>query len=311
MSKSYSYRFLIILSFLAIYLIWGTTYLAIVIGVKEIPPFMMAFIRFFTAGLILVAYVLFKREKFPSAKTLLNNLIVGSIIMVGGQGMLFWSEQYITSGFASILIATLPLWFIVMDKRHWRLYFTNPYIIVGLIIGFVGIVVLFNDKLNEPIPEEAIQLQLIASIAVLVGGMCWVVGTIYYRSYPSPGSMYSNLGWQLILSSFVCLLISLILNENQEMIWSNVSPEAWFSVLYLSIAGSVIAFIAYTWLLNEVPSAIVSTYAYINPIIAVFVGWLIADELITGDQALGMAIILASAILVNLSKGKALNTKES
>lgn len=310
MSKSYSHQFLIVLSFLAIYLIWGTTYLAIAIGVQEIPPFAMAFLRFSSAGIIMVAYVLIKGERFPSLRTLINNMIVGTIIMVGGQGLLIWSEQYIASGYASVLIATLPLWFIIMDKRHWNLYFKNPFILSGLVLGFIGIIILFKDQLNQSATDIDPQLQIIASIAVLLGGICWVVGTIYYRSNPSPGSMFSNLGWQLLLSSLVCLVISFILQENKNMEWSEVSIKAWSSVLYLSIAGSIIAFVAYTWLLNEVPSAIVSTYAYINPIIAVFVGWLVVGELISKGQILGMAIILFSAILVNLNKGKVLKSSK-
>ncbi|MFT6866335.1 MAG: drug/metabolite transporter (DMT)-like permease [Cyclobacteriaceae bacterium] len=309
MSKNYSHRFLVILSFLAIYLIWGTTYLAIAIGVSEIPPFMLAFIRFASAGLIMVVYVIIKGEKFPTGRTILNNFIVGSIILVGGQGLLIWSEQYITSGYASILIATLPLWFVVMDRRHWKLYFGNPLIIIGLVLGFIGIMVLFRDKLNAPIPVENMKLQLMATIAVLVGGVCWVIGTLYYRSNPSPGTMYSNLGWQLVLASIVCLAISTFLGETKNFDWDSISISAWSSVLYLSLAGSIIAFVAYTWLLKEVPSAIVSTYAYINPIIAVFVGWLIADELISGNQVIGMIIILSSAVLVNLNRGRALSAK--
>ncbi|MEP0368088.1 MAG: EamA family transporter [Cyclobacteriaceae bacterium] len=307
MSKSYSHQLLVIFSFVAIYLIWGTTYLAIALAVKEIPPFLVAGLRFSSAGILMLAYViLIKREKFPSFKTIINNLIVGSIILVSGQGLLIWSEQYIASGYASILIATLPLWFIIMDKRHWKLYFNNPFIITGLVLGFAGILLLFRDHLNGPIGESDISLQVIASLAVLLGGICWVGGTIYYRSYPSPGSMYSNLGWQLILASIVCFAISSIFNETEGLEWGTISFQAWGSLLYLSIAGSIIAFIAYTWLLNEVPSAIVSTYAYINPIIAVFFGWLIADEIITKNQTWGMIIILVSAVLVNLNRNRAL-----
>ena len=131
-----SRQLLIILNFLSIYLIWGTTYLAIAISVKEIPPFLVAFMRFIIAGVILVGMVLIKGEKFPSGRTLLTNAIVGMVILVGGQGLLIWSEQYIASGYASILIATLPFWFIVLDRSHWGVYFSNPFILMGLFIGF-------------------------------------------------------------------------------------------------------------------------------------------------------------------------------
>lgn len=310
MSNNYSRQFLIIINFLVVCIIWGTTYLAIAVGVLEVPPFMMAFFRFCSAGMIMLIYVFLKGEKFPSIKTLLNNLFVGTIVMFGGQALLFWAEQHISSGFASILIASMPFFFILLDKRHWKLYFNNYLIIAGLIIGFIGVIILFNDKLSEAIPNEEIKIQMIASLMVLLGGIFWVAGTIYYRSNPSPGSMFSNIGWQLFLSSFVCLAVSLSLGENHEFEINAISTKAWASIAYLSIAGSIIAFASYTWLLSEVPAALVSTYAYINPIIAVFVGWLLIEESITINQLIGMFVILTGAIVVNFNKGKALKRND-
>lgn len=306
MSKIYSRQFLVVLNFLIVYIIWGTTYLAIAVGVVEVPPFMMAFFRFSSAGLIILLFVLLRGEKFPSFKTLFNNFIVGSIVMVGGQGLLFWAEQHISSGFASILIAAMPFLFILLDKRHWKLYFNNYAIIAGLIVGFIGVIILFNDKITAAIPEDQIKIQIVASLVVLLGGVFWISGTLYYRSNPSPGSMFSNIGWQLFLSSITCLTISLILDEQQNLNLPAVSTKAWFAIGYLSVAGSIIAFASYTWLLQEIPSALVSTYAYINPIIAVFVGWLLIDETITTKQLLGMFIILVGAVIVNFNKSKVL-----
>ncbi|WP_258103599.1 EamA family transporter [Marinoscillum sp. MHG1-6] len=302
MDNNYSRQFLIILAFLSIYLIWGATYLAIAIAVKEIPPFVVASSRFIIAGVILVGYVLAKGEPMPSMRVLINNFIVGGIVLVGGQGLLMWSEQYIASGYASILIATLPFMFVLLDRKHWSYYFSNYMIILGLVVGFIGIILLFRDKLNEPLPTEDIRLQIIASIAVLMGGACWVSGTLYYRSHPSSGSMYSNLGWQLISAAFISFIVSLVLGEYGHFPVADISWQSWTSVLFLAFAGSIIAFVAYTWLLKELPSAIVGTYAYINPVIAVFMGWWIANEVISIDQIWGMLIILAGAFLVNMNR---------
>lgn len=304
MSKVYSHRLLIILSFIAIYFIWGTTYLAIVVGLEGFHPFFMASVRFIIAGVILVGYSLFKGEKLPTRPSLVKNLFIGMVVLCGGQGLLIWSEQYIASGYASVLVATLPIWFVVMDRKHWKTYFSNPYIIVGVILGFIGIVILFRDQLNAPLLDKNVQLQLLASILVLIGAMCWVTGTLYHRSRPAPGSIFHNLGWQLLTSSGICLLISFFLGEWDTSPIREISFNAWSAVVYLSVAGSILAFIAYTWLLKEMPSAIVGTYAYINPVVAVFLGWLLAEEVITTQQMIGMLIILISAVLVNLNRSK-------
>ena len=300
----FSYRVLILLSFLAIYVIWGTTYLAILIGLTGFPPFMMASIRFIIAGVILVGYSLIAGEGFPRKSSIIKNAFLGLVVLAGGQGSLFWSEQHITSGYASVLVATLPMWFVAFDKANWKYYFSNPYILSGLIIGFGGIVLLFHDKLNESLSEEQLHSQLMASVVVLFGSMCWVTGTLYNRSRSAPGSIYSNLGWQLLCGAVICFLISWMSGEFEVLDWSKAGFMAWAAVLYLSIAGSVIAFIAYTWLLKEKPSAIVGTYAYINPIVAVFLGWLAADETINFKQFVGMTIIIFSAVLINLNRGR-------
>lgn len=296
---------LVLLSFAAIYLIWGTTYLAIAIGLSGFPPFLMAFTRFIIAGVVLLGYVLTKGENIPPTRIIIHNTIVGTVVLVGGQGLLFWAEQYISSGYASVLIATMPIWFVVFDKSHWKIYFTNKFILLGIALGFIGILILFKDKLDEPIATEDIQLQIIASLAVILGAIFWAVGTLYYRSKPSRGSMASNLSWQLIGGSLVCLLFSLLLEETTSFQIKQVSLEAWLAVLYLALAGSVIAFMAYTWLMQKMPSAIVGTYAYINPIIAVVAGIFIAGESLSPNQIGGMMVILASAVLVNVNRGKA------
>jgi drug/metabolite transporter (DMT)-like permease len=300
-----SYRFLIAMAFLAIYLIWGTTYLAIVIGLKSFPPFLMAAIRFVIAGVLLVGYSLWSGEGLPSGHSILKNSFIGLIVLAGGQGLLMWSEQYIASGYASVLIATLPVWFVVMDRVNWKLYFSNAYILSGVAIGFIGIVILFKDKLNEPMGQQEMQLQILASLAVIAGAICWVIGTLYNRSSPAPGSIYKNLGWQLLGGSVICLIISAGSGEWTALDWSNTSWQSWGAIAYLSIAGSIVAFVAYTWLLNEKPAAIVGTYSYINPIVAVFLGWLLADEAISSSQLIGMTIVLFSAIIININRSNA------
>lgn len=302
MNRGFSHQFLVIFSFLALYIIWGTTYMAIVIGLESFPPFLMAALRFIIAGCILIGISLFRGDGLPNRKALLKNIALGFVVMALGQGFLIWSEKYITSGYASVLIATLPIWFVVMDKINWKYYFGNRFILIGVGLGFVGIMVLFYDQLTTDLPAETIRMQVIASSAVIFGGICWVVGTLYNRSKPAQGTMFQNLGWQLLAGSAFCLLISTSTGELIDFHMENASWQSWSAVLYLAIASNVVAFLAYTWLLNIFPSAIVGTYAYINPIVAVLLGWLLLDEVITIQQFVGMMIILVSALIININR---------
>lgn len=303
-------KFLIYIAFAAIYLIWGTTFLVIVIGLEDFPPHMMASIRFIIAGVILVAVCLYRGEGFPTSRSLAKNFIVGVIILSGGQGILIWAEQFIDSGYAAVLVATLPFWFVIIDKKQWSVCFSNPYIIAGVILGFSGILLMFKDYLLIDTLSENDIMYIIASLAVLVSSVLWVSGSLYYRYKPAPGSIYSNLGWQLIGASMFSFMVSVVFGEFTGFDFQAVSLQSWSAVLYLSIFGSIVAFIAYTWLLTQKPSAVVGTYAYINPVVAVFLGWLLINETISNSQFIGMIIILGSAILVNISKSKVQKEKK-
>lgn len=304
-------KVLIVLAFAAIYLIWGTTYLVILVGLEDFPPHLMASIRFIIAGFMMVGFCFYKGDKVPNKKTLIKNVILGIIILSGGQGILIWAEQFIPSGYAAVLVATLPFWFVIIDKKQWSACFSNPYIIVGVVSGFVGILLLFQDYLQFETLTDKDKMHIIASIAVLIASVLWVGGSLYHRYRPAPGSIYSNLGYQLLGGAVFSFLVSLSLGEFRNFSFASVSWESWTAVLYLSVFGSIIAFVAYTWLLTKKPSALVGTYAYINPVVAVFLGWLLANETISQTQFIGMMIILGSAILVNLSRNKIQKEKMS
>ena len=298
------------MAFISIYVIWGTTYLAIIIGLEGLPPFMMASVRFLVAAIILLGYSIAKGEPTPTYQALFKNAVLSVFVLVGGQGLLIWSEQYIASGYASILVATIPIWLVVMDKANWKYYFSNPFIIIGVVIGFIGIVILFGDTMDDSFldPTKS-KNQIVAASLVLVGAWSWVAGTLFNRSRPARGSIYSNLGWQLVFGGIISLGISGTLGEFPKTNFSEVSLSAWISILYLSVAGSIIAFVVYTWLLTQKSSAAVGTYAYINPVIAVLIGWWYANEEITIYQIIGMIIIVVSAITINLKRGQILKSK--
>lgn len=280
--------------------------MAIRIGLDGLPAFLMASVRFSIAGVLLIIYCVWAGQRWPRFHSMVRNALFGLIIMVGGQGFLIWSEQYIATGYASVLVATIPLWFVILDRSHWKLYFHNPFIITGVCLGFIGIITLFGDKLSSQ-SIGTTKFELIATILTIIGAICWVYGTLLYKSYPPKDSMYMNLGWQFLFASIFTLVISGILGEFRIADFANVGLREWSAILYLSIAGSIIGLVAYTWLLTQKPAAVVGTYAFVNPIIAVLIGWLYANESISSFQWAGMIIIIASAIMINLKRRQVLN----
>ncbi len=298
---------LIIIAFTSTYIIWGTTYIAILIGLETLPPFIMAAIRFLIAGAVLLIIAALRREKMW-VPGMYKNLLLGIVILTGGQGLLFWAEQYIPSGYAAILVSALPLWYVVLDRKNWRTYFKNKLIITGLILGFIGILLLFKKYIGASTGTNP--LQILGLLAVLLACICWAAGTLYYKNHVNQNSMFLNLGWQLMGGFLSSLLVGILSGELTGFSFTNVSMHSWLATIYLAVAGSLVAFIAFNWLMTVKPAAIVGTYAYVNPVIAVLLGWLMANESITMLQIAGMFIILLSAFLVNSPKYTAAN-KES
>ena len=305
-----SARWMLLLAFAAVYLIWGTTYLVILIGLDGFPPFLLASVRFTMAASLLLGWCWFKGERRITWQAVGKNFLVGVVVLAGGQGLLNWSEQHIASGYAAVLGATLPVWFVIIDRRQWQTCFSNKYIIVGLILGFLGILLLFREQLDMPVAAGSEGMGMIASLVVLFGCICWVGGSLYYRYQPAPGSIIFNLGWQLLCGAVFCLFVSFFTGEWTGFSFHSVEVKSWLAVSYLAVAGSVVAFVAYNWLLTQKPSAVVGTYAYINPVIAVLLGWIIAHEIISSYQIGGMLLILLSAMMINFSKSKVLNRKQ-
>jgi drug/metabolite transporter (DMT)-like permease len=287
---------LILIAFTCTYVIWGTTYVAILIGLETIPPFFMASIRFLVAALVLLIIAAFKGENI-FAPGIYKNLLLGTVILTGGQGLLFWAELYIPSGYTAILVSTLPLWYVLLDRKHWKTYFKNNLILTGLILGFFGILLLFEKYIGGSAGTGG--LQVLGLLAVIGACICWASGTLYYKNHVNQNSMFINLGWQLIGGVLSSLLIACSSGELSHFSVTAISVNSWLATLYLAVAGSLVAFIAFNWLMTVRPAAIVGTYAYVNPVIAVLLGWLMANESITLLQISGMLIILLSAFLVN------------
>jgi len=289
------------LAFGAIYIIWGTTYLAIKIGIEDIPPFIMASIRYFIAGVILLTICLVKGEKIFS-KGMGHNLLIGGFIMTFGQAIAFWSEKYISSGLTAVFGSLLPICYIITDTRNWRNYKGSKLTIASIALGLVGILILFISPAEASAEHSTGTLSFIASVVTVAGCFCWAAGSLYYKYHKKTGSLLENVGWQLIGGMLCCGIIIFITGEWKTFDMKVVSPKAWFAVVYLAIAGSIVALIALYWLLARRPAAVVGTYAYVNPVIAVLLGYLIANEQITIIQILGMVLILVAAYMANQVK---------
>ncbi|HEX2532825.1 MAG TPA: EamA family transporter [Chitinophagaceae bacterium] len=293
---------LIIAAFAALYLIWGSTYLGIAYALKSIPPFLMVAVRFLLAGGLLYGWCLLRGEKTPPLRSVGISALAGLLMLFIGNGAVVWVEQYLPSGLAAIIVATVPLWFVALDRRQWAAYFANKWIVAGLLVGFGGVVYLFSGNSSAQFFDDP---QKLASLFVLVlGTIGWTVGSLYSKYKPAEGSTPMKVAIQMLAAGIAGVPVSVATGETAQFSWSALTPESAGALLYLVVFGSLVAYSAYVWLLSVRPPSLVGTYAYVNPVVAVFLGWLFAGEAIGSRQVVALAIILAGVILVNIAKEK-------
>ncbi|MGV3560848.1 EamA family transporter [Larkinella arboricola] len=295
----------VLLAFAAVYIIWGSTYLAALLGLESIPPFLMASMRFLLAGLLLYGWCLMKGEAKLTAQTVGRNALSGILMLFGGTVSVIWAEQFIPSGLAAILVTTMPFWFVLLDRRQWSVYFASWLIPGGLVIGFIGVILLLAQP-GQTVLVRPPNGQYWLSIGVLLlGGIFWTVGSLYAKYRPSSASNTFNGSLQLLAAGSFSGLTSLVSGELAGFRFEEVTLKSWLALVYMILMGSILTYLAYLWLLKVRPPAIVSTYAYVNPVIAVLLGWLFANESLSGRQLLALAVILVGVLLVNLPKYRA------
>lgn len=292
-------KLLVLAAFAALYLIWGSTYLGIRIGIQSIPPFFLVGTRFLVAGAILYCWCLSKGEKAPSLK-IFGTMSVGGVLMLFmGNGAVSWAEQYLPSGIAAIIVATVPLWFILLDKSQWKYHFSNKIIILGILVGFAGVLLLFAGKGSVDFLGD--KMKLISFFVLLTGTVAWATGSLYSKYKKVEASVTMKAAVQMLAAGIVSILAGLLGGEQNHIVLSQISWQSITALFYLIIMGSLIGYMSYIWLLSVRPASIVGTYAYVNPVVAVFLGWLIADEQITIQQIIALGVILAGVILVNFA----------
>jgi drug/metabolite transporter (DMT)-like permease len=292
----------IILAFAAVYIVWGSTYLAILFAIKDIPPLLLSGIRFLTAGIILFSWQTYRGEQKPDLSSLRKNAIWGTLMLVGGTVSVAWAEQYIPSSVAAIVVTAVPFWFVLLDKRNWSFYFSNKIIIVGLITGFAGMFLLmgFNNSTSSHIQNAG--KQWLGIMVILIGDIAWTIGSLVLKYQPTKNSILMNASVQLIAAGLFCLMISIVTGESKNFSFANVRMGSWLGFLYLVIMGTFVAYLSYLWLLKVRPPAQVSTYVYVNPVVALLLGTMIAGEKISALQLVAMTVIFAGVVFVNLAR---------
>jgi drug/metabolite transporter (DMT)-like permease len=299
-------RINILLAFAAIYIVWGSTYVAARIAITTIPPFLLSSIRFFIAGLLLFTYCLLTRKALPDLKSVISNSICGVLMLGGGTVSVAWAEQYVPSSTAAIIVAFLPFWFVLLEKKQWSYYFSNKIIIAGLLLGFIGVMILTNFSATDTTGLNKPGHTAFGITAILAGGVAWTIGSLISKYKTSNTALLVNGSIQMFATSLVCLLMSFITSELKTFSFQQVSHQSTTALFYLVFMGSLVAYLSYIWLLSMRPAVQVSTYVYINPIIAVLLGAVIANEKINATEVFALFIILCGVLLVNLPKYVAL-----
>ncbi|HVY74929.1 MAG TPA: EamA family transporter [Puia sp.] len=292
----------VVLAFLIVYIVWGSTYFFIRNALTGFPPFLLGALRFITAGLLMMIITLRAKEKLFNWPAIKTAVVSGFLILFIGNGMVIFMEQYVTSAWVAIIVAAAPIWFVMYDKPHWQENFNSRSTLAGLAIGIVGVVLLFSENLS-PSRTGAYAHQGIAFIALVLGSMSWVIGSLYakYRQPPATSTLV-NTSWQMFFAGLYFLVGCLLRGEYKGFDFAQVPLRAWTSIGYLILFGSILAYSCYVWLMEVCPPAKVSTYAYVNPVVAVLLGVFLAGEHISTMQIAGLVVILLSVLLINLRK---------
>ena len=294
---------MVVLAFAIVYIVWGSTYFFIQVAVKDFPPFILGALRFIIAGGMMAAWCVFKGENIFAAKGIKHAAISGILLLFCGNGIIIWVERSMPSGMVAIMVSSAPLWFVLLDKPKWSENLRSKSIIAGLLIGLAGVILLFSEQVSEAMSLQGSESVTIGSMVMLViASITWSGGSLYskYKSTEDPIIVTST--WQMIAAGIAFLPGIIIRDEFNGFQWKDVSGDAWMAVIYLVVLGSIAGFSAYVWLLKERTAMQVSTFAYVNPVVAVLLGVFFANEQISSIQVIGLIIILGSVFMINMAR---------
>jgi len=283
-----------LLAFATIYFVWGSTYLAIRVGVREVPPFLLAAMRFLVAGLVLYLWMLARGEPSPTGRQWSAATAIAALIFGLDYGLLFWAEQYVPSGITAVILAVIPAFIALFEIVFLRTQRLTPRLAAGIVAGLAGVAVLMSRSLSlggEPVHRAG-------SLALLIAAMGWSVSAVLIRKLPLPSSRVMSSGVQMLAGGILLALASAALGEFRNFRPSAVSSAAWLSLLYLIVPGSIVAFTAYVWLIHRESPTKVGTYAYVNPVVAVLIGYFLGGETLGSRTILGTIFVLLGVVVI-------------
>jgi drug/metabolite transporter (DMT)-like permease len=286
----------ILAAFAAVYLVWGSTYLAIRVAVETLPPFLLGGVRFVVSALLLLPFLLLRGHPLPTARQWGHATVIGVLLMLGGNGLVVWAEQTVTSSQAALFIASTPVWFAIFD---WlRPGGTRPSLLTGagLALGFIGVITLVSDRSPTTVP-----IPVPAALSLLAATICWAAGSVFSRHADRPASPLMGAAAQMLTGGVGMLLVGGLRGEFQGANWIQAPFRSWFALGYLILFGSLVGYTAYVYLLRRCPPTQVATYAYVNPVIAVLLGHLILGEPLGARSLVAGALVVAGVILLTVS----------
>jgi len=289
-----------LLAFAIIYFVWGSTFLAIRVGVREVPPFLLAAMRFLVAGFVLTSWMIARKEPMPTGCQWRSASLLAILIFVLDYGLLFWAEQRVPSGVAAVILATIPVFMALSEIIFLRTQRLTLRLALALLIGIGGVAVLMSRSLNlggTPIDK-------IGAMALIVAAMSWSVASALTRKLPLPPSKIMSSGAQILAGGVFLALTAATLGEFRNFHPSSVSRGAWLSLLYLIVAGSIVGFTAYVWLIHHESPTKVATYAYVNPVVAVLIGYFLGGEALGLRTVLGTLCVLTSVVVITMTRAK-------
>jgi drug/metabolite transporter (DMT)-like permease len=283
-----------LLAFAIIYFVWGSTFLAIRIGVREVPPFLLAAMRFLVAGLVLYGWMLAHGEHSPTARHWISALFLALLIFVLDYGLLFWAEQRVPSGIAAVMMATIPVFMALFEIIFLRTQRLTLRLAFALLVGIGGVAVLMSRTLKL----GGAPIDAAGALALIVAAISWSAASALTRKLPLPSSKVMSSGAQMLAGAVLLALTSGALGEFRNFHFSEVSRAAWLSLVYLIVAGSIIAFTAYVWLIHHESPTKVGTYAYVNPVVAVLLGYFFGGEALGLRTVVGTLFVLVSVMVI-------------
>jgi len=294
-----------LLAFAIIYFVWGSTFLAIRVGVHEIPPFLMAAIRFTVAGAAMLGWTATQGDRAPTRREWLSILLIALLIFVFDYGLLFWAEQRVPSGLAAVMMATIPVFMALSEIAFLGTQKLTVRLAFALLVGMCGVAVLVSRSLNlsgEPIDT-------VGAVALILASMSWGIGSVLTKKLPLPPSKAISSGAQMLSGGLMLLAVSAALGEFGRFHPAAVTAAGWFSLAYLIVFGSIIGFTAYVWLIHHESPTKVGTYAYVNPVVAVIVGYFLGGESLGMRTVLGALCVLVSVIVITTTAKKPVQAK--